>query len=401
MLNKKILTLIFVVAFVTLLIGCLAQPTNQVPVITSIPITAVEVGETYTYYVNATDPDGDTLAYTLALKPKGMTINSATGLVKWTPTKIGNYHIIVKVSDGDLDITQSFTIVVSDESPGYTPPCPTPVTLTKIVVVPKVMTLFVKQSETIVSVTAHYSDGTTFVIDQPGYDYGNGSDDDSVAEVSVSHVVTAVTEGTATITVMYEDKTDTIAVTVKAILLDSIVVDPDKMDLKVGDREPFTVTAHYNDESTADIDLRNCSYESSDPLVATVVASRTHVKVVSANGVGTATITVKYGGIEDTIEVEVSEPPIAVTGVTLEPTTLTITGWGVPGILVATIIPANATNKSVIWDSSDPTVASVLNGQVTSNMGGRTGTTTITVTTADGGFTDTCLVTVEPVLPPS
>ena len=112
MLNKRILVLIFVVAFT--FGGCLPIPTppNEAPIITSTPITTATVGVLYTYNVNATDPDGDTLAYSLVVKPSGMTINSATGLIKWTPTAKGDYPVTVKVSDGTLSINQNFTIKV-------------------------------------------------------------------------------------------------------------------------------------------------------------------------------------------------------------------------------------------------------------------------------------------------
>jgi uncharacterized protein YjdB len=85
--------------------------------------------------------------------------------------------------------------------------------------------------------------------------------------------------------------------------------------------------------------------------------------------------------------------PVAVTGVTLDQATMTLTAGGATGTLVATVAPANATNKSVTWSSSAPAVATVANGVVTPLTAG---TTTITVTTVDGGFTTTCAVTVNP-----
>jgi hypothetical protein len=85
--------------------------------------------------------------------------------------------------------------------------------------------------------------------------------------------------------------------------------------------------------------------------------------------------------------------PVAVTGVTLDQTTMTLTAEGTTGTLVATVAPANATNKSVTWSSSAPAVATVANGVVTPLTAS---TTTITVTTVDGGFTATCTVTVNP-----
>ena len=113
--TKIFLPIILISALLILLVGCF--PTiNKVPIITSTPITLAEVDGLYTYDVNATDPDGDTLTYSLDVKPNGMTIVSATGVISWTPTsaQIGNNTVTVKVSDGTLDITQNFTIVVSE-----------------------------------------------------------------------------------------------------------------------------------------------------------------------------------------------------------------------------------------------------------------------------------------------
>lgn len=59
--------------------------------------------------------------------------------------------------------------------------------------------------------------------------------------------------------------------------------------------------------------------------------------------------------------------------------------------LLATVLPENATNKNVTWTSSDESVATVVNGEVT---GVSAGNATITVTTEDGAHTDSCLVTV-------
>ena len=70
---------------------------------------------------------------------------------------------------------------------------------------------------------------------------------------------------------------------------------------------------------------------------------------------------------------------------------------GLPVTLVATVAPADATNKEVTWSSSDETVATVANGVVTTL---KPGTATITVKTVDGGFTATCVITVNRESPP-
>lgn len=83
-------------------------------------------------------------------------------------------------------------------------------------------------------------------------------------------------------------------------------------------------------------------------------------------------------------------PPVAVSGVTVSPDTLELM-VGHTGNLTATVAPNDATNKNVTWESDDESVASVENGVVTA-IG--PGSATITVTTEDGSFTDTCDVTV-------
>ncbi|MCX6743851.1 MAG: putative Ig domain-containing protein [Candidatus Parcubacteria bacterium] len=90
-------------------------PPNHAPVITSVAITTATTETPYAYDVNATDADGDTLTYSLEIAPTGMTINSANGLINWTPilAQIGNHAVKVQVSDGTDMVFQEFTITVS------------------------------------------------------------------------------------------------------------------------------------------------------------------------------------------------------------------------------------------------------------------------------------------------
>ena len=85
---------------------------NQAPTINSNPMTSTLVGQPYTYDVEATDADSDPLTYSLTSNPTGMTINSSTGVITWTPTMFGNYNVNLEVSDGELSDTQSFTLSV-------------------------------------------------------------------------------------------------------------------------------------------------------------------------------------------------------------------------------------------------------------------------------------------------
>jgi hypothetical protein len=99
-----------------------SQP-NQPPQITSAPITTAVVGHVYAYAVTATDPDaGDVLTFALTTAPTGMTINTTTGSIQWTPTaaQMGSQPVTVRVQDmGGLFAEQSFavTVKVSNQAP--------------------------------------------------------------------------------------------------------------------------------------------------------------------------------------------------------------------------------------------------------------------------------------------
>ena len=65
---------------------------------------------------------------------------------------------------------------------------------------------------------------------------------------------------------------------------------------------------------------------------------------------------------------------------------------GQSGRLYAIIIPSLARNQNITWSSDNPSIAGVDSGAVYSYA---VGTAHITVTTADGGKTATCIVTVD------
>jgi len=110
-----------------------------------------------------------------------------------------------------------------------------------------------------------------------------------------------------------------------------------------------------------------------------------------------STITTDYWGTERPnglydIGAHEYTTPIAVTGVSLNQTTGTISGTGKLQ-LSPVFSPVNATNQNVTWLSSDSSVITVNeNGLVT---GVTDGTADIIVTTEEGSFSDTCSVTVS------
>ena len=83
---------------------------------------------------------------------------------------------------------------------------------------------------------------------------------------------------------------------------------------------------------------------------------------------------------------------VPVAGITLDKSELSLTAGGETATLTATVLPEDATDKTVTWSSSNETVATVVGGTVTPVGEGETD---ITVTTAEGGYTNTCKVTVS------
>jgi len=135
------------------------------------------------------------------------------------------------------------------------------------------------------------------------------------------------------------------------------------------------------------------NWSSGNTSVATVGADG---KVVAV-GSGSAVITVVTadGGFKATCTVTVAPLTVDVTGITLTPTTANLSIGGSQR-LTTTVTPLNATNRTILWTSSNTAVATIdTNGKVVA-VG--LGIATITATTADSGFKATCTVTVtQPV----
>ena len=85
----------------------------------------------------------------------------------------------------------------------------------------------------------------------------------------------------------------------------------------------------------------------------------------------------------------INENAVAVTGITLDQTIVKFTKKEQTALITATVTPENATDKRVLWKSSDESVAKVSNGVVESV---KEGTATITATTYAGGFVASCAV---------
>lgn len=91
--------------------------TNKPPVISGTPPTSVQAGSAYAFTPTASDPEGQTLAFTVTNKPAWATFSTTTGKLSGTPSsaQTGTYsNIGIKVSDGSLTASlPAFAIAVS------------------------------------------------------------------------------------------------------------------------------------------------------------------------------------------------------------------------------------------------------------------------------------------------
>lgn len=133
------------------------------------------------------------------------------------------------------------------------------------------------------------------------------------------------------------------------------------------------------------------NWTSSNDEIATVSNSGV-VTAVAEGGPVTITATTEDGGLTATCEITVFVNHV--TSVTVEPTTLDLAP-GFSANLTATVLPDEATDKSFVWESSDPTIATVENGLVTAVA---VGDVTISAIANDGSVTGTCAVTVHPAV---
>ena len=208
------------------------------------------------------------------------------------------------------------------------------------------------------------------------------SDNTSVATVDNNGKVTAVTEGSATVTAKAGDKTATCTVTVKkkVVPIESVTLNKTTLTLAEGDSE--TLTAAVNPDNATD---KTVTWSSSKTSVATVDNNGK----VTAVAEGSATVTAKAGDKTATCTVTVKKKVVPIESVTLNKTTLTL-AEGDSETLTATVNPDNATDKTVTWSSSKTSVATVDNGKITAIAEG-----TATITAKAGEKTATCTVTVK------
>jgi hypothetical protein len=99
-----------------------SNPPNRAPTITGTPSSAVMQGTAYAFQPTASDPDGDTLTFTVANAPAWAAFDTATGRLSGTPAAqhVGTTSgIVITASDGTLTASlPSFAITVQAVATG-------------------------------------------------------------------------------------------------------------------------------------------------------------------------------------------------------------------------------------------------------------------------------------------
>lgn len=192
--------------------------------------------------------------------------------------------------------------------------------------------------------------------------------------------VEAVSVGECVITATAGGVSGTCTVSVQAAAIPATEITLDKNALELTEGGTATLTATVTPVSSTD----NVVWSVSPAGFATVTGG-----VVEALKAGNCVITATAGSKSATCAVTVKAKIIAVQSVTLNKNALTL-AVGKNETLTATVLPANSTDRTVVWSVSPSGFATVAGGVVTAQAAG-----SCTVTASCGGKSASCAVTVE------
>ena len=328
-----------------------------------IPVSSVELSK---YNLSLTVGDTETLIATV--KPDDATDkdifwsssdNSVASVDKGkvTALKEGSVNITAKAGD-----KQAVCSVIIQKNV---------IAVTSITLNKNELSLTKNSSETLVA-TVYPEDATDKSVTW-------SSSDSYVASVTQEGKVTAVGAGSATIIAKAGDQSATCAITV-TVPVESVSLDNANLTLEEGQNAKLIATVAPSDATD-----KTVNWSSSNPEIASV----NQEGEVSAIKEGSAVITATASGKEAKCDVTVKQKSIPVTSITLNTESLAL-NKGESETLVATVKPDNATDKTVIWTSSKPVVATVdESGKVTAAAGGET-----IITATAGNCSATCSVKV-------
>lgn len=99
-------------------------PDNRAPTISGSPPTSVQATKSYSFQPSASDPDGDSLSFSISNKPAWASFSSASGRLNGTPTgdHAGTYsNIKITVSDGKATASLGTFSITVQQAPNSAP----------------------------------------------------------------------------------------------------------------------------------------------------------------------------------------------------------------------------------------------------------------------------------------
>lgn len=221
---------------------------------------------------------------------------------------------------------------------------------------------------------------------------------ETVATVNAKGVVTALQVGEAKIVATSVDGgfRDTLVVNVKPIAVTGVqILSGTNREMEVHAGSNYALAFKVLPENAAN---KNTIWTTSDEDLITI-QEQPGLITPNAQGEAWVYVTTEDGGFMDSLKILIDMSPsvIPVSEIRLNPTTLTL-DEGASEVLVATVLPDNATDKSLKWSSDNETVAKVVpsNDGVSAQVQAvSAGDAVITVTSADGLVSATCAVTVQ------
>ena len=270
-------------------------PVNQVPVsAATIPDQTVIEGQTVTIDISESfsDPDGDALSHAAATSNADVATVAVSGTeLSVTGVAQGAAAVTVTASDpGGLSATQSFAVEVAAPAPAI------------VTVVPDTATLTAIDQTVPLSADVHDQLGRPIT----GATVAWSSSDTAVATVDTSGLVTAVANGSATVTALAGDVSGSASIVVSQTAT-TVEITPTTHTLASGDT--VRLVAMATDDNGYPVDGAAYSWTSSD----TTVASVDDMGLVRGVAEGTATITAAgsdaAAGVEGAAEITVLPPP--------------------------------------------------------------------------------------------
>lgn len=212
--------------------------------------------------------------------------------------------------------------------------------------------------------------------------------DDTILSVDQNGKVTALAGGSAKVVVTTKDGGKKAECSITVIVpVESVEITSAPEGLKMTEGDTFTFTAVMKPEDATD---KNFEWSSSNPSVLTIDQEGKAVAVKAGKAV--VSIKTSDGKLSDSREITVEELVVVIPVSSVEfDYDFVEVNPGAEVALSVIVLPENATDKSLVWTSSDETVATVKDGVV---KGIKSGQAEITVKTVDGGFTDKCTVNI-------